>query len=145
VGPNLWTLSRDKLTLCSFPELSLLFQRFAFRNDEYLLRWKYDIWSKMDAPHILSPRVFQNAKLFCPNQDGTGIWYFNFAAPDREILEDIAFSIENSSVDQDLEMAMDRIERMPKAIQDAITHQLIPADGTIAAAIRRYLEDSKAK
>jgi hypothetical protein len=164
----------EEAPLCSFPELSLLFQKYVFQSSAFLLRWKYDIWSKMDTAIIprVRPqwRVFRGAKLFSPTADLTGLWCFNFAASDQEILEDIAKELEDKNNSPlELHMAKERLERMSKPIQEAI-NQRVPEETLqifrqyehdlmggyaeipyfnaflpVAAAIRKYLEETKAK
>ena len=112
--------------LCSFPELSLLFQKYIFEPKMLAVRWEDPVWTIMHpgeenlSRH--SPRTaFQNGKFFCPTPDFKGILCVNFAASDQEMLEDIVKALEDER-DNPIKAiyAQNRLARMPKPIQEAI-------------------------
>jgi hypothetical protein len=108
--------------VCSFPELSLLFQRYAFLTDDTEGPWKdpaltmmscgpnYNIFSRCSA--------YQNGKFFYCS-DAKSISCVKFAASDREILADIAEALKSENPSR-ANYAKNRLTGMPQPIRDAI-------------------------
>ena len=113
--------------VCSFPELSFLFQKYVFQAGALHIREPgkdpalHKIFKQFNSLAWERCSAYQNGKFFCPTPDFKSIQCVDFTASDREILEDILKALEdaeNNPIEAD--NARGRFERMPKPMRDAI-------------------------